>query len=74
MLEAMVIPKRIVMRFARAFCAVLDRLSSFRHSLRRFPNISIPTRDTDAGATSPAIIVTIIGNNILVSLVTDWGL
>lgn len=74
MLEAMVSPSTMVMRLARVVCAVWDRLSSFRHSRSRLPNISIPTSDTDLGATSPAMMVTIMGNRIRVLRDTDWGL
>ena len=74
MLEAMVRPSRMVIRFARVVCAVWDRLSSLRHSRSRLPNISIPTRETEAGATSPEIIITQIGNRMRVLRETDCGL
>ena len=34
----------------------------------------MPTSDTEAGATSPAMIVTMIGKRILVRRETDFGL
>ena len=73
MLEEMVRPSRMVMRLARVVCAVWDRLSSLRHSRSRLPNISIPTRDTDAGATSPAMMVTMIGKRMRVLRIPPAG-
>ena len=67
-LNEIVIPKKSVIRFVRVFCAVSDNELSTPHSFKRFPNIRNPTRETDEGATSPAIIVMMIGKSILVVL------
>ena len=60
--------------FANSFCAVCEREVSTPHSRRRFPNMRKPTSETDIGATSPAMIVTIIGNRMRVVLVMLFGL
>ena len=67
---ATVRPSTIVIRFASTFCAVSDRAFSTPHSRSRLPNMRKPTSATLAGATSPASIVTTIGNKILVVLLT----
>ena len=73
-LAAMVRPSTMVIRLARVVWAVWERLSSFRHSRSRLPNISMPTRETEAGATKPAITITMIGNRMRVRRETDCGL
>ena len=52
------------------FCAVSLRVFSTPHSRSRLPNIRKPTSATLAGATSPAMMVTTMGNKILVSWLT----
>ncbi len=63
-LVAMVMPRKMVMRFASTFCAVSDRLFSTPHSRSRLPNIKKPTNATLRGATRPAIAVTTMGNRM----------
>ena len=70
----MVMPRKMVIRFARGPWAVRDRFSSRPHSRIRLPNIKKPTRAMESGAISPAIRVTIMGNKIFVVLDTDLGL
>ena len=73
MLKEIVIPRSRVIRFARIFWAVSDMVPRTPHSRIRFPNIRNPTRATDAGATSPATNVTMIGKAILVNRLTFPG-
>ena len=72
--KEMVRPNSRVIRLARSFWAVLHRVGSTPHSRIRLPNIRKPTSATDAGATSPAITVTRMGNRIRIRRVTPWGL
>ena len=67
---ATVRPSRMVIRLASTFWAVSLRAFSTPHSRSRLPNMRKPTRATLAGATSPAMTVTRMGNRILVSWVT----
>ena len=71
--KEIVIPRTSVIRFASVVCAVSERLFKQPHSRIRFPNIRNPTRATDAGATSPATNVTMIGKAILVNRLTFPG-
>ena len=64
---ATVRPSTMVMRFASTFWAVSLSTFSTPHSRSRLPNIKKPTSATLAGATMPAMIVTTMGNRILVS-------
>ena len=68
--EAMVSPSRMVIRFARTFCAVSDREFSTPHSRIRFPNMRNPISATAWGATRPTMTVTVMGNRIFVVLET----
>ena len=72
--NAMVMPKSRVMILEKVVCAVSDSDFSTPHSRIRLPNISMPTRDREAGAISPATTVTIIGKRIRVSLLTCFAL
>jgi len=60
-LEATVIPKRMVIKLVKTFCAVSERESSTPHSRSRFPNIKKPINATLLGANRPAITVMVIG-------------
>ena len=71
--KEMVMPSSRVMRLARSFWAVLDRVDSTPHSRIRLPNMRKPTSATEAGATSPAITVTTMGKKIRIRRVTPWG-
>ena len=71
--KEIVIPRRRVIRLARVCWAVSERLFKQPHSRIRFPNIKKPTRDTEAGATRPAMKVTMIGKAILVRRLTLPG-
>ena len=73
-LNEIVMPSSRVIRFASSFCAVWESAGSTPHSRIRFPNIRNPTSATDAGEISPTMIVTTIGNAILVVLDTFFGL
>ena len=64
---ATVRPSTTVIRFASTFWAVSLSAFSTPHSRSRLPNIKKPTSATLAGATMPAMIVTTMGNRILVS-------
>ncbi len=70
----MVMPSSRVIRLARSFWAVLDRVSSTPHSRIRLPNIRKPTRATEEGATRPAMTETMMGNMMRIRRVTPWGL
>ena len=74
MVNATVIPRSNVTKFAKIFCAVSDKLSKTPHSLIKLPNIKKPIRAAAPGAIKPVIIVTKMGNKILVSLETALGL
>ena len=67
---ATVSPSTMVMRLVSTFCAVSLRALRTPHSRSRLPNIKKPTSATLAGATSPAMTVTTIGNRMRVSLLT----
>ena len=60
----------MVMRFASTFWAVSLSAFSTPHSRSRLPNIKKPTSATLAGATSPAMTVTTMGNRMRFSLLT----
>ena len=64
-------PRSSVTRGERTSFAAEARLSSTPHSLRRLPNISMPTRAADSGAIREQMIVTAMGNMILVFLDTE---
>ena len=68
--KEIVIPSSSVIRFASVVCAVSDIVFNTPHSRIRFPNIKNPTSATEVGATSPTIIVTIIGNAMRMVLLT----
>ena len=74
MLKEIVMPRSSVMILANSFCAVSDRRLSTPHSRRRLPNIKKPTRETDIGATKPAMMVTIMGNRMRVRLEIAFAL
>ena len=59
-------PRSREIRGVRIFCAAEESESKTLHSRRRLPNISMPTRDAESGATRDEIIVTAIGNIIFV--------
>ena len=62
----MEIPSSRVMRLARSFWAVSERVFSTPHSRIRLPNIKKPTSATDEGATSPATADTRMGKRMRV--------
>ncbi len=63
-------PSRMVTIFASSFWAACESLSVTPLSLRRLPNITKPSSDTEAGAIIPPSIVTAIGKIILALFVT----
>ena len=65
--NAIVIPRSRVIIFENVVCAVSERDFKAPHSLKRLPNISIPTRERESGAIKPEIIVTIMGNKIRIN-------
>ena len=67
-LAAMVIPRKIVTRFASTCWAVSLRELSTPHSRIKLPNIKKPMSATEVGAMIPATIVTRIGNRMRVVL------
>ena len=67
-------PSNNVIRGERTFCAAFDKESRTSHSLRRLPNMSIPTKAAESGAIREHMIVTAIGNTILVNLDTSPAL
>ena len=67
---AIVIPKKMVIKFASTFCAVSEREFNTPHSRSRFPNIRKPISETDSGATMPATTVITMGKSIFVSFDT----
>ena len=69
--KAIVIPRKIVIKLAKTFCAVSEIELRTPHSRIRLPNIKKPISETDSGATTPAIAVIMMGNRILVSLETS---
>ena len=61
------------MRLENSSCAVRDSVFSTPHSRTRLPNIKKPTSATDAGAMSPTMNVTKMGNRMRVRRVTLPG-
>ena len=68
--DAIVMPRKIVTRFASTFCAVSERELSTPHSRIRFPNIRNPMSDEEAGTTAATTTVMTIGKSILVRFET----
>ena len=63
-LKEIVIPRSRVIRLVSVVWAVSDSVPKTPHSLSRFPNMRKPTREMDAGAMKPTIMVTVMGNAI----------
>ena len=63
-------PRKIVVMFRISFWAARLRRSVAPHSRSRLPNISMPTRGTEAGRTSPVTTVQMIGKRIFSRLLT----
>ena len=70
------VAKKIVTMLMRAFCAVSDRRSVTPDSRKRFPSISIPTREATGGRRSEITIVQTTGNTMRSNFVTgrSWGI
>ena len=73
MLNAMEMPRKIVMRFASTFCAVSDSEFNTPHSRIRLPNIRKPTSATAFGAKMPVMIVMTMGKRMRVVLEICFG-
>ena len=72
--NAIVIPRRRVMIFENVVCAVSERDFKTPHSLKRLPNINIPTSERESGAIRPETTVTIMGNKIRIKGVICFAL
>ncbi len=73
MLNAMEMPRKIVIRFASTFCAVSDSEFNTPHSRIRLPNIRKPTSATAFGAKMPVMIVMTMGKRMRVVLEICFG-